>query len=536
MPQTGRLAPKQGASRREAPNSIPSDEVPATKTRGSSSRRGSSPREATRSSEASDGRWMSTRAKLRARRGGRAPSAPPGLAGRRGTVTDPDRRSGGQSLRPAPCPLVQGQPQAQTGPVLGLRGDPQLDPRPSGRRHLDLPAQQRASQRHLDLDHQVLAMTVEGGVLADAYPRPETGGAEHDAVVDAGRNPQLEAAAVGEFDLPRGPDVGLTQAHLHLPLRVRGGDRARPPPESEEGPEQVRETAPGTATEAREAALGPDPAPRAATTGAGGGARTPHTRVDSGDDALPGVAEAVVERALLRIGEHVVGLRDLLEASFRLPVTGVEVGVVAPREPSEGTVDLVSGGGAREAEERVVVPGRRHRHLHTSSPRGEPPVATPPPPRLAPWPRGAGQRSGYTRARTRSPISRRPNDGTGRSRRWRMTWSQHHSNQLGPRSSRRRASAPSTMYTAPGLKSSFPPTTWTRARWVWPYTITSASGKRRHSQPWMPASGHARPRLRVPSRVTGSSISRLRLPWTTAIVRPSTDSSRPGGRWGRWRS
>src|SRR4029077_13987648 len=39
-------------------------------------------------------------------------------------------------------------------------------------------------------------------------------------------------------------------------------------------------------------------------------------------------AELVVELALLRVRKHVVRLRDLLEASFRPLVAGVEIGVV----------------------------------------------------------------------------------------------------------------------------------------------------------------------------------------------------------------
>ena len=52
---------------------------------------------------------------------------------------------------------------------------------------------------------------------------------------------------------------------------------------------------------------------------------------------------AVVGLALVRVGEHVVGGGDLLEALLGLLVTRVRVGVILPRELAVGLLDLVLG-------------------------------------------------------------------------------------------------------------------------------------------------------------------------------------------------
>ena len=61
-------------------------------------------------------------------------------------------------------------------------------------------------------------------------------------------------------------------------------------------------------------------------------------RVAAGAQAL--VAVAVVGRAALGVGEHLVGLGRLLELLLGLGVVGVDVGVQLAREPAEGLLDL----------------------------------------------------------------------------------------------------------------------------------------------------------------------------------------------------
>ena len=66
------------------------------------------------------------------------------------------------------------------------------------------------------------------------------------------------------------------------------------------------------------------------------------------------LAAEVVLLALLRVGEHVVRVRDRLEALGCLG-TRVHVGVEFAREATVRLLDLVGGGVARDAEDLVVV-------------------------------------------------------------------------------------------------------------------------------------------------------------------------------------
>ena len=70
------------------------------------------------------------------------------------------------------------------------------------------------------------------------------------------------------------------------------------------------------------------------------------------------VAAAVVRRPLLRVREHLVGARDLLEVLLRLRI-GVDVGVVLPREPPVGLLDGVGVRVAGHTEEVVQVLAQR---------------------------------------------------------------------------------------------------------------------------------------------------------------------------------
>ena len=64
----------------------------------------------------------------------------------------------------------------------------------------------------------------------------------------------------------------------------------------------------------------------------------------------------VVEGALLGVGEHRVGLVDLLKALLGTGVVGVPVRVVLGGELAEGGLDLVRSRRPRHAEDPVVVP------------------------------------------------------------------------------------------------------------------------------------------------------------------------------------
>ena len=69
------------------------------------------------------------------------------------------------------------------------------------------------------------------------------------------------------------------------------------------------------------------------------------------------MAVLVIGRALLRIGQHLVGLLGLLEALFRLlrPVALVAIGVELHGQLAVGLLDVVLGRVFRHAEDFVVV-------------------------------------------------------------------------------------------------------------------------------------------------------------------------------------
>ena len=78
----------------------------------------------------------------------------------------------------------------------------------------------------------------------------------------------------------------------------------------------------------------------------------------------PGVAEAVVRLPSLRVGEHLVGLRNLAEAV--LGVRGdADVGMQLAGEPAKGLLDVRIRRVARHAEHLVVV---RLRRRHPAQP------------------------------------------------------------------------------------------------------------------------------------------------------------------------
>ena len=79
-------------------------------------------------------------------------------------------------------------------------------------------------------------------------------------------------------------------------------------------------------------------------------AEVAHARCAVADDA-----EAIVMRALIRIGEHFVGLVDLFEAMLGLGLVVGDVGVMRARERTIGSLDLVPRCAARDAEDFVVI-------------------------------------------------------------------------------------------------------------------------------------------------------------------------------------
>jgi hypothetical protein len=67
------------------------------------------------------------------------------------------------------------------------------------------------------------------------------------------------------------------------------------------------------------------------------------------------MAKAVIERALLRVGEDRIRLRDLLKFFFRVGIVRVAVGVMLHGELAVCALDLLLGASARNPENLVVV-------------------------------------------------------------------------------------------------------------------------------------------------------------------------------------
>src|SRR5581483_1248498 len=85
-----------------------------------------------------------------------------------------------------------------------------------------------------------------------------------------------------------------------------------------------------------------------------------------------GVAVAVVLRAPLGIGEHLVGLVDLLEALLGGLVARITVGMVLDGEAAVGFFEFLLAGAARHAEDFVVVAFGGGRHWRDFKPgRGQ---------------------------------------------------------------------------------------------------------------------------------------------------------------------
>ena len=68
------------------------------------------------------------------------------------------------------------------------------------------------------------------------------------------------------------------------------------------------------------------------------------------------VAVLIVDRALLRVGQHFIGLLALLELLLGFVIVGIAVGVKFHRQAAIRFLDLGFGRGARDVEHFVVVP------------------------------------------------------------------------------------------------------------------------------------------------------------------------------------
>ena len=67
------------------------------------------------------------------------------------------------------------------------------------------------------------------------------------------------------------------------------------------------------------------------------------------------VAEAIVACALLAVGKNGVCLAAFLEALFRLRIIGIAVRMVLQRQLAIGALDFLVDGGARDAQDLVVI-------------------------------------------------------------------------------------------------------------------------------------------------------------------------------------
>ena len=74
-----------------------------------------------------------------------------------------------------------------------------------------------------------------------------------------------------------------------------------------------------------------------------------------GAAAESGVAVAVVDGALVGVGEHGVGFADFLEFFFRVGIVGIAVGMKLQRELAIGALEFQLRDGAGHAQHFVVI-------------------------------------------------------------------------------------------------------------------------------------------------------------------------------------
>src|SRR5438034_912099 len=212
---------------------------------------------------------------------------------------------------------IAGQPERP--PARRGRQDLHRDFAPQ-RRHLDVGAQCSLGRRDRQLELDVVALPLEERVRGDGHGEIEVAAAAGDAGALAGH-----AHALSRLHAGRDLHVELSPSPLPAAAAKIPEDRA----------EEVGEIA-------AIAALVLDAEPAARLTGSLLGV------------ALPVGAERVVAAALLRIGEHLVRLVDLLEAVGRVLALG-DVGMVLAGQPAEGGLDRLVVGLPIDAEDLVVV-------------------------------------------------------------------------------------------------------------------------------------------------------------------------------------
>jgi hypothetical protein len=177
--------------------------------------------------------------------------------------------------------------------------------------------------------HAHLAVTVAGLALADLAVFRTAAVAM--MAIDLGRY----------FDLPADAEDGLLQIQLHDVAQVGTATRATATTTvpAENVAEDVTKISPTS----------PKPAP-------------PRPPMPC---SKAGVAVLVVHRALLRVGQHFVGLLGLLEFLLRSRVVRAAVRVVFHRQPTEGFLQLDFGDAALDAQHFVVVT-LAHSCFHTA--------------------------------------------------------------------------------------------------------------------------------------------------------------------------
>ena len=186
-----------------------------------------------------------------------------------------------------------------------------------------------AEGRALLYAHLTGAAAVGAGLRAGAGLA--AGSAAVLAVLDAGDRDLLAAAECGLLKGDREP-------HAQALALLRGVALPRAAAEAEAAAEDVAEDVPEVA-EAAEAA--------AAEAGVGIKGRK---------------AVLVVARLLVRVGQHLIGLADLLEALLAGLVARMQVGVVFLGELAVRLLDLVVRGALAQAEHLIVVSFFRHKY------------------------------------------------------------------------------------------------------------------------------------------------------------------------------
>src|SRR5689334_11759591 len=88
------------------------------------------------------------------------------------------------------------------------------------------------------------------------------------------------------------------------------------------------------------------------------------------------MAVLVIAFALLRVAEHAIGFRSLLELLFRLRIVGVAVRMVLHGQLAVRALDLLLRGRTGHAEDFVIV---AFCFCRQGAPRGEMPISFSPP-------------------------------------------------------------------------------------------------------------------------------------------------------------